>query len=89
MAGLKELRTRINSVKSTQKITSAMKMVAASRLRRSQQLLTKSSSYFENLLIIANRLQNEINEFEQDEGKTFVLPDLMIGTGKEEKYLLV
>ena len=37
MPSLKALRTRINSVKSTQKITSAMKMVAASKLRRAQQ----------------------------------------------------
>ena len=36
MAGLKELRTRIESIKSTQKITSAMKMVAAARLRKAQ-----------------------------------------------------
>lgn len=38
MAGLKELRTRIESIKSTQKITSAMKMVAAARLRRAQDM---------------------------------------------------
>ena len=43
MAGLKELRTRIESIKSTQKITSAMKLVAASRLRRAQGLIEKSS----------------------------------------------
>ena len=42
MAGLKELRTRIESIKSTQKITSAMKMVAAARLRRAQGLIAKS-----------------------------------------------
>jgi F-type H+-transporting ATPase subunit gamma len=41
MAGLKELRNRIEAIKSTQKITSAMKMVAASRLRRAQLALIK------------------------------------------------
>ncbi|MFV0626961.1 MAG: ATP synthase F1 subunit gamma [Alphaproteobacteria bacterium] len=89
MAGLKELRTRINSVKSTQKITSAMKMVAASRLRRSQILLNKCSAYFENLLIVANRLQNEIKDFEETSGSKLVVPELLKGTGKEETYLLV
>lgn len=50
MAGLKELRTRIESIKSTQKITSAMKMVAAARLRRAQDMLVKSLPYHEGLL---------------------------------------
>ena len=44
MANLKELKTRISSVKSTQKITSAMKMVAASRLRRAQEALRLGDS---------------------------------------------
>lgn len=43
MAGLKELRTRIESIKSTQKITSAMKMVAASKFRRAQLTLEKAN----------------------------------------------
>ena len=41
MANLKELKTRISSVKSTQKITSAMKMVAASRLKKAQEAAEK------------------------------------------------
>ena len=45
MAGLKELRTRIESIKSTQKITSAMKMVAASKYRRAQLTLDKSELF--------------------------------------------
>lgn len=45
MAGLKELRTRIESIKSTQKITSAMKMVAASKFRRAQLTLEKSELF--------------------------------------------
>ena len=49
MAGLKELRTRIEAIKSAQKITSAMKMVAASRLRRVQILVDKNQDYAENL----------------------------------------
>ena len=50
MAGLKELRTRIGTIKSTQKITSAVKMVAAARLRKSQGLIAKSEFYNHNLL---------------------------------------
>ena len=50
MANLKELRTRIESVKSTKKITSAMKMVAASKYRRAQLTLEKSE-LFQKMLI--------------------------------------
>ncbi|MDD4556591.1 MAG: ATP synthase F1 subunit gamma [Alphaproteobacteria bacterium] len=89
MGGLKELRTRISSVKSTQKITSAMKMVAASRLRRSQILLTKSSAYYESLLILVNRIQKQILEIEQQTEKVFKRPEMLVGTGKEETYLLI
>lgn len=53
MAGLKELRTRIESIKSTQKITSAMKLVAAARLRRAQGLIGKSAFYSNNVLAAA------------------------------------
>ena len=52
MAGLKELRTRIESIKSTQKITSAMKLVAAARLRRAQGLIGKSAFYGNNILSV-------------------------------------
>ena len=49
MAGLKELRNRIEAIKSTKKITSAMKMVAAAGLRRAQGLIAKSDLYQNNL----------------------------------------
>ena len=49
MPSLKALRTRINSVKSTQKITSAMKMVAASKLRRAQQQAEAARPYAERM----------------------------------------
>ena len=62
MAGLKELRTRISTVKSTSKITSAMKMVAAARLRRSQGLIGKSEFYNHNLLACANRVIYELKQ---------------------------
>ena len=49
MANLKDLRTRITSVKSTQKITSAMKMVAASKLRRAQEQAEEARPYVERM----------------------------------------
>ena len=76
MAGLKELRTRIESIRSTQKITSAMKMVAAARLRRSQDLLTKAKSYNDGMLTIAGRLYKDLKE-EAQAGKDVVYPSIM------------
>ena len=61
MANLKELRTRINSVKSTRQITSAMKMVAASKLRKAQQAVTQIKPYAKKIhdlttnLLVASR----------------------------------
>lgn len=89
MAGLKELRTRIGTIKSTKKITSAMKMVAAARLRKSQALIAKSEFYSHNVLASANRLLFELHQEEKDTGKTFSYPSLMSGTGQDKKYLLI
>lgn len=89
MAGLKELRTRISTIKSTQKITSAMKMVAASRLRRSQGLIAKSEFYNHNLLASANRLIMELKQQEAVTGEAVKWPKLMAGNGSDKKYLLV
>ena len=49
MPSLKDLKTRINSVKSTQKITSAMKMVAAAKLRRAQDSAEKGRPYADRM----------------------------------------
>lgn len=54
MAGLKELRLRIKSIKSTQKITSAMKMVAAAKLRKAQERVQKARPYAASLKSILN-----------------------------------
>lgn len=89
MANLKELRNRIDSVKSTQKITSAMKMVAASRLRRAQQLISRSSFYYNNLLVIATRTLKTLKRDCEENKKDLVLPKILTGTGKTDKYLLV
>ena len=60
MAGLKDIRTRIASVKSTRQITSAMKMVAAARLRKSQDRILKLRPYAEKLTEILQGLQKNL-----------------------------
>lgn len=89
MASLKELRTRIGSIKSTQKITSAMKMVAAARLRRAQEVLAKSQTYNENLLTVTGRLLREMRQ-EQDAGAAdYFFPRLIQPVQKNDVYRLV
>ena len=88
MAGLKELRTRIEAIKSTQKITSAMKMVAASRLRRVQILVDKNQGYSENLRKSALRVLMEIKYEEQQKGKKISLPMLLQSIENPQNYKL-
>ncbi len=82
MAGLKELKTRIDSVKSTQKITSAMKMVAASRLRRAQEAAEAARPF-------AERMERMIAGMVEGLGSTEGAPPLLVGTGRDEVHLLV
>ena len=89
MAGLKELRTRIFSIASTKKITSAMKMVAAARLRKAQDLLAKSETYHNGVLTIAGRLYKDISHEERASGKEVVYPLVMQTRASQENYLLV
>ena len=89
MAGLKELRTRIGSIKSTQKITSAMKMVAAARLRRSQDLLAKSKTYNDGLLTIAGRLYKDVTAEAKAMGCEPLYPLIMQPKPSLAKHLLV
>lgn len=88
MAGLKELRTRIEAIKSTQKITSAMKMVAASRLRRVQILVDKNFGYSENLRKSALRVITEIENEEKTKGIKYIRPLLLRQKDKQQKYSL-
>ena len=76
MAGLKELRTRIESIKSTQKITSAMKMVAASRLRKAQMLTDSSAAYSANIAEILARADAEI-KYRKLQGEEISTPKLI------------
>ena len=89
MAGLKELRTRIGSIKSTQKITSAMKMVAAARLRRAQDVLSRSRQYNDDLLVITGRLYREMLQDQQNTNIRYIFPRIMQPAVNPEKYLLV
>ena len=89
MPSLKELRIRINSIRSTQKITAAMKMVAASRLRRAQALVTDSAAYIKNVTQTSSRLIFELQQEEKLHSITYIYPHLMRPPLKQNKYLLL
>jgi F-type H+-transporting ATPase subunit gamma len=82
MPSLKALRMRINSVKSTQKITSAMKMVAASKLRRAQQQAEMARPY-------AIRMQRILNSLAASVADQPNAPAMLAGTGKDQVHLLI
>jgi F-type H+-transporting ATPase subunit gamma len=82
MPSLKALRTRINSVKSTQKITSAMKMVAASKLRRAQAQAEAARPY-------AERMQRMLSALAASVAGSPTAPAMLVGTGKDQTHLLV
>ena len=82
MPSLKDLRGRINSVKSTRKITSAMKMVAASKLRRAQSQAEAARPYAERMEGMLRRLAGSI-------AGTPDAPRLLAGTGVDRTHLVV
>jgi F-type H+-transporting ATPase subunit gamma len=82
MPSLKEYRNRIVSVKSTRKITSAMKMVAASKLRRAQQQAEASQPYATRMFDMLSRLVSKINIDNSS-------PFLLAGTGNQDTHLLI
>ena len=82
MPSLKDLRNRITSVKSTQKITKAMKMVAAAKLRKAQESAEKGRAYSEKMNLIINNLKNSITDINS-------APKLLAGTGKDEVHLCI
>ncbi|HET6606242.1 MAG TPA: F0F1 ATP synthase subunit gamma [Rhodopila sp.] len=82
MPSLKALRTRINSVKSTQKITSAMKMVAASKLRRAQQQAEAARPY-------AERMERMLRALAASVADSPTAPPLLVGTGSDKVALLI
>src|SRR3546814_16126901 len=82
MANLKELKGRINSVKSTQKITKAKKMVAAAKLRKAQAAAEAARPY-------ATRLEGVVASLASKVGGSDSAPKLLSGTGKSDTHLLV
>jgi len=82
MPSLDDLRKRIKSVKSTQKITKAMKMVAAAKLRKAQENAEKGRPYSEKMTNIILNLSNSISDKEN-------APKLLVGTGNKKNYLCV
>jgi F-type H+-transporting ATPase subunit gamma len=82
MPSLKALRTRINSVKSTQKITSAMKMVAASKLRRAQLQAEAARPY-------ALRMERMLGALATSVAGSPNAPPMLVGTGKDQVHLVV
>jgi len=82
MPSLKAFRTRINSVKSTQKITSAMKMVAASKLRRAQMQAEAARPY-------AERMERMLGALAASVKGSPTAPALLAGTGGDKTHLLI
>ena len=83
MASLKELRNRIASVKATRKITQAMKMVAAAKLRRAQEAATSARPYAERMSSVMSNLNKGMSDGGGDSSP------LLSGTGKDDVHLLV
>jgi len=82
MASLDDLKKRIASVKSTQKITKAMKMVAAAKLRRAQENAQKGRPYSEKMNNIILNLSSGISDKEN-------APKLLSGTGEDKTHLCI
>tara|TARA_R110002096_G_scaffold52547_10_gene137219 strand:+ start:766 stop:1650 length:885 start_codon:yes stop_codon:yes gene_type:complete len=82
MASLKDLRDRIGSVKATQKITSAMKMVAAAKLRRAQEQAEAARPY-------AERMERMLASLGASVRGTPGAPPLLAGTGGDQRHLVV
>ena len=81
MATVKEMRTRISAVKSTQKITKAMQMVAAAKLRRAQNAAQSGRPYAERMAAVIANLAAGVS----GDGA----PKLLVGTGSDQRHLVV
>ena len=82
MASLKELKGRISSVQQTRKITSAMKLVAASKLKRAQEQAEASRPFAERMQAMLANLSSAVRDMPG-------APPLLAGTGQREKHLVV
>ena len=82
MPSLKDLRNRISSVKATQKITKAMQMVAAAKLRRAQEAAEAARPYSQRMGAVLANIAQTLGDGDD-------APKLMIGTGGDETHLLL
>jgi F-type H+-transporting ATPase subunit gamma len=82
MPSLKDIKTQINSVVSTKKITTAMKMVAASKLRRSQEKAVAARPY-------SSRLEEMLSSLASSAASGEGIIKLLTGTGKDQNYMVV
>ncbi|TBY83222.1 F0F1 ATP synthase subunit gamma [Rhizobium leguminosarum] len=82
MPSLKDLKNRIASVKATQKITKAMKMVAAAKLRRAQEAAEAARPYSERMGVVLANIAKAVTDADG-------APTLMTGTGQDKVHLLV
>lgn len=82
MPNLKDLKVRIESVKSTQKITSAMKMVAAAKLRRAQESAEAARPY-------SQRMERMLNSVASSVASQEGADPMLVGTGKQDTHLLI
>ena len=82
MANLKDLRNRISSVKSTQKITSAMKMVAAAKLRKAQEQVESARPYAEKMQRIISSIADNVTSPE-------IFPPILMGREKDNTHLII
>ncbi|WP_422371795.1 F0F1 ATP synthase subunit gamma [Hoeflea sp.] len=82
MPSLKDLKNRIASVKATQKITKAMQMVAAAKLRRAQEAAEAARPYSERMAAVMSNIAAAVGDGDD-------APKLMAGTGKDDTHLLV
>ncbi|MBU4529890.1 MAG: F0F1 ATP synthase subunit gamma [Hoeflea sp.] len=82
MPSLKDLKNRIASVKATQKITKAMQMVAAAKLRRAQEAAEAARPYSQRMAAVMTNIANAVGSGDD-------APKLMTGTGKDTTHLLV
>ncbi len=82
MANLKDLKNRIESVKSTRKITKAMQMVAAAKLRRAQEAAEMARPYAERMAAVMGGLAQSVGDSDS-------APKLLAGTGSDQTHLIV
>ena len=82
MPSLKDLKNRIESVKSTKKITKAMQMVAAAKLRKAQEAAEQARPYAERMTAVLSNIAASAKDADD-------APELLVGTGQRERHMLV